>query len=289
MGSSPPSRTSSTTTNELPGWLTPYAQNFVELNQQTFAPGNQIVDNPYPDQQVAAFVPFQEAGMRAIAGQALPPQPFNPNAGLPPGVAGVASNAQAAPGSLPGMQAVTGGGPVNSTQLVNNAMQMQNSVMGQNAIDNPLLSKYFDSAADSLVGNFSKAVMPGINASALKAGAFGGSGHQQTVDMAQQNLMRGVEDLATQIYMPAWESQEARRQQAAYMSPYLQQASYVPGKELLAAGGAQQQQEQNVLNTLYQNLYNRANWPFQALNQLGQGVGMAMGGSGNTQTVQMKG
>lgn len=255
-GGQPPSQNSnSTSTTQLPAWAQPYAQGFLGLSQNTYAPipegapaGSPGVINPYPypEQQVAPFSPLQQQGFDAIAAQ---------------------------------------GG---SSPLVDQAMQYQSSVMNQNAIDNPLLAQYFNAAAIPMVQQYRNATAPGIASSALKAGAFGGSGHQQAMSDAEQNLGQGLSSLAAGIYEPAWNQQAQMQQQAAYMSPTLQQASYLPAQQLLQAGGAQQQQAQNQLNTAYQNQYAQAGWPYQALQGLGQGVNLALGGAGSTTTIQTK-
>jgi hypothetical protein len=185
-----------------------------------------------------------------------------------------------------GFQTIAGMG--TQSPLINQAMQQQSDVMGQNAINNPLLGQYYQAAADPMIQNYMSATAPGINASALKAGAFGGSGHAATVASGQEGLGRGLAALGAQIYEPAWQQQEQMKQQAAYMSPYLQQAQYMPAQMMMQAGGAQQQQQQNVLNALYQNQYGAANWPYQVLQMLGQGVGQAMGGTGGVTTIQTK-
>ena len=156
--------------------------------------------------------------------------------------------------------------------LVDQAMNFQSNVMNQNAIQNPLLSPYYSQAAGDVMGQ--------MNAAAVKQGTFGSEGQQ---DYAGKTL----NNLAVQLYEPAWNQQEQMRQQAAYMSPYLMQSSYFPSQMLMQAGGQQQNQAQNVLNTAYQNLYGQAGWPYDALEQLGRIISVGMG-SGGTQKVQFK-
>lgn len=170
---------------------------------------------------------------------------------------------------LQGLDAIQAQGAWNP--LVGQAMGLQSQTMGENAIDNPLLAQYFNAAATPVTGQ--------MNAAALKSGGFGSYGSQAA-------LGNTLSDMAAKIYEPAWNQQEQLRQQAAYMSPYLMQAGYYPAQQLLQAGGAEQAQAQNVLNTAYQNLYGYAGWPFQALNMLGTGIGLGMG-SGSVQTVNM--
>jgi hypothetical protein len=156
--------------------------------------------------------------------------------------------------------------------LVDQAMQFQSNVMNQDAANNPLLSDYFNRAAGDVMGQ--------MNSAAVRAGAYGGSGATETAG-------KTMNDLATSIYFPAWQEQERLRQNAAGMAPGLMQSSYFPSQMLLEAGGQQQAQAQNVLNTAYQNLYGQQGWPFDVLQMLAQVLGIGQG-LGSTATVKVK-
>lgn len=60
--------------------------------------------------------------------------------------------------------------------------------------------------------------------------------------------------------------------------PGLAQAQYLPYQQLLQSGQLGQTQAQNVLNAAQQNLNQQANWPYQAMSILGQGLTTAAGG-----------
>lgn len=213
--------------------MKPYAQNYMGLATGTLAPGpnGSWTIPPYP-------YPYQQVA------------PFTDM-------------------QMQGLDAVQAQGAWNP--LVGQAMGLQSNVMGQNAINNPLLAQYFSAAATPVTGQ--------MNAAALKSGNFGSYGTQAALGNTLGNM-------AANIYEPAWNQQEQLRQNAAYMSPYLMQAGYYPAQQLMQYGGAEQQQAQNVLNTGFQNLYGFAGWPFQDLNMLGQTIGLGMG-TGSSQTVQL--
>jgi hypothetical protein len=71
-------------------------------------------------------------------------------------------------------------------------------------------------------------------------------------------------------------------QNAGQMAPQLTNAMYQVPQQLMQSGATGQQQAQNVLNTAYQNLTGQANWPLQALSDLGQGLSTASGGGGTS-------
>src|ERR1043166_5322930 len=105
-----PSRTSSTSNADLPGWMQPYAQQYLNLSQNTYAPGGQLAADPYPNQQVADFTPFQRTAADWTWGL------NEPNFG----------NIQNAQNFNSGV--------MGQGSIVPNALNMQNQIMGQNAM-----------------------------------------------------------------------------------------------------------------------------------------------------------
>ena len=174
----------------------------------------------------------------------------------------------------------------NEAPLVNQAIQYQSDVMGQNAINNPLLGEYFTAAADPLVRSYRLATAPGLTTSALKAGAFGSSGHQQARAENERGLGESLSKLGTSIYTPAWQEQERLRQTAALASPSLTQAAYFPSERLMQTGATEQKQAQDVLNAAFQNLFNMADWPFKIPEFLSRAI-TAMTGQTGTQTLEL--
>ncbi len=170
---------------------------------------------------------------------------------------------------------------------IEQALSMLSATMGQNAINNPLLAQYYMAAADPVSRTYQKSVLPGINASALKAGAFGSSGHEQVVAESERVLGETLDKLATGIYSPAWNQQEVLRQNAAQLTPNLVAQSYLPSQMLMQTGGVEQKQMQEILNTAYQNLFNMAGWPFQAQDIFANALKIAMGTNAGTQTNQI--
>lgn len=69
MGGGSPSSVTQTTRTDLPSWVKPYAKNYMELAQQTMAPGGDLAPYPYPYQQVAPFTDMQMQGLNAIQAQ----------------------------------------------------------------------------------------------------------------------------------------------------------------------------------------------------------------------------
>jgi len=102
---------------------------------------------------------------------------------------------------------------------------------------------------------------------------------------AQQGIagvQQGAAGLIPGMYGPQLQAQGqipsllSPQQQAIYGAPGLSQAAYVPSGQLLDVGGQQQQQAQNVLNTIFQNQMS----PYQML-QMGAGLVSPISGGGS--------
>ncbi len=67
--------------------------------------------------------------------------------------------------------------------------------------------------------------------------------------------------------------------------PALLAAQYLPSQALLNSGNQQQGQQQNILDVIYKNAFQKANWPMQNASFLSGLVGNLVGGSGTQVSV----
>jgi len=171
------------------------------------------------------------------------------------------------PTQLQALQHIEGLGPVNP--LLASTQAQQEAFVNQNAINNPLLSQYFNQAAVDVTGQMA--------GSALRSGGFGSSGHQE-------QLGRALSNLATNIYMPAWQAQEEMKQRAAQIAPGLAQGQYIPAQAMLSAGGMTQEQAQAEINAQIENEWRRAGWPYQATEMMIPALSLAQTGSSSIHT-----
>ena len=259
MSGGAPSSVTSTQVQQVPEWLQPWATGFMTSAGANVAPG------------VASTIP---GGSQFVNQTPFAPYPF--------------PNKQTAPLTDLQQQGIGGIAAKGTTsQPIEDALAMLQKTMGQDAINNPLLAKYYMAAADPMVRSYQQATLPGINASALKSGAFGSSGHEQLVGESERILGESLDKLATGIYAPAWGAQETLKQNAAQQTPGLVAQSYLPSQMLTQAGTAEQTQMQQILNTAYENLYNMAGWPFQAQDIFANALKIAMGTNAGTLTNQI--
>lgn len=181
---------------------------------------------------------------------------------------------------------------------------------------NPFLAAEFNAAAQPVTQTYQNVTAPNIVGNAASAGGVGGSGQRNAFNAANTTLGDTLANLAAGIYGPAYQQSQALANQnflqgqglgnqnfqqalglggnlfgqglgittnAAGMAPSLASAAYIPSQQLWQSGQQGQNQLQNILNTAYQNLYGQSQWPYQALNMLGQGVGQvgSLGGGTN--------
>jgi hypothetical protein len=314
------STSKTTTTQALPTWLRPYAQGLAAQAGGLYGPGQQ-----YPQQGVAGFSPAQQYGFTDTSALSYPV-----GSSLAAGqntlnnlVGGLGLGGQAQ-GDLNAMMSGYGVGPA-AGEL--NAMiagggtgpaqaQLQNIISGSymDPSTNRYLQDYYNAAAAPVISNYQTAVAPNLLANAIGAGGLGSSGTASAFDTAQANLGTSLQDLASNMYEPAYQAglsgmesavgQGISQQQNAVqqglgnqwnavstglgnqmsglgMLPGMATAQYTPAQQMLTIGGQQQQQAQNVLNTAFQNQM----MPYQMLQQAAGLVGPISGNAGTTVSV----
>ena len=178
-------------------------------------------------------------------------------------------------------------------QLSGPESQFLQGAQGQNAATssgqyldpstNNYLQSYYDAAAAPMMANYKDTVAPNLPSNAVTSGGLGSSGTQQAFGQAETNLSSGLENLAANIYEPAYMAERQLQQGATQFAPNMAQAQYLPGQELGNVGQSQQQQQQNVLNTAYQNLMA----PYNALGTQGNLLNSLSGGGSNSSTISV--
>lgn len=286
---------SQTTTQELPGYAQPYAQQILDRgaalsNQQMPQYGGQLVADLTGGQQAAIN------GINNLAGQS------NPTLN--------AAN-----------QAVT-----NVANNAANPYTTQNQYIGQNVqasqnpyatMDNPYLDAQVNKAQTDLVNQYKNGTAAQTMAQFRNSGAFGGSAMQQYQDQQNTNLGNNLTNVEAQLRGNAYaNTQAAAGQQAALntntnlanqsnnigytqqqnalnsqnyqnaqnnalnagqVAPGLNAAGYYGYGQQLGAGSVAQNQAQNQLGAQYQQWYNSAYSPYQQLGVLQSALSGALG------------
>ena len=151
---------------------------------------------------------------------------------------------------------------------------------------NPWLTATYNAAAQPLTENYQSTVAPSEMTGAIQSGAFGGSSDAEARALNQYQFGGQLQNLATNLYGQNYQTE--RQNQLGTLSNLGAISSGLndPNQQLLEAGGFEQSQNQNVLNTAYQNAYGKASFPYQLLSMFtgGGGVGSLGAGAGTSTT-----
>lgn len=200
---------------------------------------------PGPNQQVAPLTGQQTGAMNLVSSQTGPAQ--------------IAAN----------------------TALGENANIAGGSLL-ENQGNNSALQSYYNTLAQPLIQNYQTATMPNILGTAAATGTESSPNTGQAINNANSTLGQSLADLGSQLGESTYGTNVNATLNAQANNPALVSGSYTPAQQLAESGQIQQNQAQNVLNAQYNNAYNSAMWPYQELQMLGQGLGLASGGAGTS-------
>jgi hypothetical protein len=254
-GSAPAQQTPTTqtvTNTSIPEYARPYAETLLGKSQ---ALTSQDQYQPYQGQRVAGFSPMQQQSFEGIQNMQVAPQ-IAQGTGLA-GMAGL--------GSL-------GAGANYAAQATNpNAVAAYMSPYMQNAVDWQKQQAIMDYNRQ----------LPGLGASAPRAGAFGGSRQAIVESEAQRNLQNQLAGIQATGTQNAFQNAQQAQQFGANLglqgygqagalantlgqlgqTQYGQQAGILTAQQ--QAGALQQQQEQQRLTNAYQDYLNQQNFPYK--------------------------
>lgn len=130
--------------------------------------------------------------------------------------------------------------------------------------NNKVLTDTINSMNQQTSANYMDAIAPNTESQFISAGSPGGSAYNNARNANQYSLATELSNNANQIKGQNYTNNLNLMEQAP--SEFQNAAS--PYQTMLGAGNQKQQQRQNVLSTDYQNKYNRATWPFQAMSMI---------------------
>jgi hypothetical protein len=248
-GGSQQPTTSQVNQSNLPEYARPYFEDLMQRGQTA----SQVQYQPYGGERTAGFTPMQEQGFQGV--QNLGPSSLNaPAAGLT-GVAGL--------GGL--------GAGQNYAQQATSPGSMQ-------AYMSPYMQNVVDFQKTQAVNDYGRQ-LPGQQAAASRAGAFGGSRQAIVESEAQRNLQNTLGGIQAQGSQQAFEQANKNLQfgsqlglqglgLAGQMGQQLGQLGQTAfGQEAAAAqaqqaaGATQQAQSQDILNKRYEDFMQQQTFP----------------------------
>lgn len=165
------------------------------------------------------------------------------------------------------------------------AGNLKNRFSGDN---NPYLESIIQNANKGITDNYMSSVAPNLMTQFSSSGAFGGSQHEQAMRSSQAELarqlginetnMRGNEyDIQRQLA----ENDLQRQMQAINSLPEYLQGGYQGAQALSSIGNAQQQLQQNIYNTGYQDYLDARDYDAKRMGILGGALQTTQGGYSN--------
>lgn len=150
---------------------------------------------------------------------------------------------------------------------------------------NPYFQQSMRMAAQPVMENMQRSVMPNLDGAFARSGAFGGSAHQAALQNAGQMASREMADATTRVAGQQYAQERGMMQQAAQMAPGLQQALYDPYRQMLGVGQMREQFANNRAQENMQRYYAQQNIPNKQLGNYQQALGNLMslygGGAGS--------
>jgi len=278
-----------TSQQQWPKWLEPYAMNLASQYSNTALPGGQIAPyNTAMNYQVAGLTPGQQASIAATYG--------------------LTGDTLRLPGQAAQIGQQVGQVGEQVQPFIEQGQQFTSDTLAGKYLDpstNPYLQKTFNQAATDVGNQYQMITSPELAAQAQHAGAYGGSGYNAAADQARYGLGQTLDNLATNIYGGNYQTAQEQRMQALGELPQQAALSYLPAQQqlqtigqqfgaeqqamqaaaqALGVGGQEQAQQQNVYNAGQQNAMQQFQYPYTVLGNLGQGLQYALGPAGNAST-----
>jgi hypothetical protein len=249
-GGGPSNTTSTNVTTNIPEYAQPYVLNMLGKGEALTNPNS----NPYQQYQgqglqgtqIAGFNPTQTGAFDKIQNMQVPGQ-----TGQATGIAG--------------LTALNAMDPSQYQQNVSNYMS-------------PYTDNVIRNQENSAIRDYGRS-LPQLGSAASQMGGLGGTREALMASESNRNLQNTLSNIDAQGYQNAYTNAQGAyggQQQAAYQGAgmlgqlgqqqYQQQAGLASAQ--LGAGNQQQQLQQNLYNTQYQNFLNQQNYPYAQLSYM---------------------
>jgi len=184
-------------------------------------------------------------------------------------------------------QAATLGYAQGSGPMVNMADRLAMATMGGAYLypeTNPYLAETYKQGARAMTDEYKYATAPTTAANFARAGAFGGSAMDQEQEQEQFGLGENLASLANAVFGGNYQTERQRQYGQQTLTPGILEQRYIGPQQMMNVGGQQQSQTQSMLNTAYQNAYNRADWPYKSLGVMEGALNPMLGTAGGSTT-----
>jgi hypothetical protein len=222
----------------------------------------------------SAPLPWQEPYLQDYMGRAmdLANQPYNPSPQTYTGP----NNALQASWQATANRAMQG------SPVMSQANQQLTNIMGGGFMGgNPFLNQQIESAQGDLLRSYNLMQKPAWDKAMQGSGSFGNTGVMEYQQNAQNDLMRNLGRIGSDMRFQNYATERGLMQNALGMAPTFANQDYVDANALQNVGQQMQGFDQGQADQNYRWWQESQNFPRQQLAQYGQALGV---GGGGTQT-----
>tara|TARA_R100000808_G_scaffold418_3_gene2276 strand:+ start:4980 stop:6050 length:1071 start_codon:yes stop_codon:yes gene_type:complete len=153
---------------------------------------------------------------------------------------------------------------------------------------NPYLRQAYEQAARGVGETFRDYTMPNLQSEFASAGRMGSGALADRTQRNEEAFGRTLNELATGIYAPAYESERDRQLKAMQYAPAAAEMQYLDPRMLALSGQEREQYRQAQLNEQMRKYYERQGQPYDALAAYGNMVTGGNYGGSQTMTASSK-
>ena len=172
-------------------------------------------------------------------------------------------------GQMSNLNALGGSGATGAANI-NSAAQGAQQIGEGKYLDpnNPALQGALSAENQQTSANYMNAIAPSTSSEFIGAGAGAGSAYNNARNANQYSLATALSNNANNVIGQNYFQNLQEMPGASAAVNAATGAGQGAYQTALGAGNQKQQQQQNVLNTNYQNQYNQATWPYQAVSMI---------------------
>lgn len=166
------------------------------------------------------------------------------------------------------------GSPVNASASAELQRTLGGDYLNQG---NPYMDALVNKSQGDLIRGYQQSVIPQLDMMSARSGSFGNTGVAEAGSQAQQNLVRGLGDISTNLRGGAYESERNRMVGGIGQAAGVANQDYEDINRLLQAGNSFQGQEQRNLDDNYARFQEARDYPLRQLEIMGSGLGNNFG------------
>lgn len=172
---------------------------------------------------------------------------------------------------------------IQGSPLMNQASsQLQDTIQGKFVNANPYLPQSIADAQGDLLRSYNLMQKPAWDKAMQSSGSFGNSGVAEYAQNSQNDLMKNLGRIGTDMRMGAYNTERGYQQAAMSMAPQFANQAYTDANNLLNAGAYARNFDQQNRDFAFQQYQDQQNLPYKQLAAMSGVFGSNLGGTSTT-------